>query len=58
MCLKEKRTNLRRLVYESLSLIRINDPSLILRILEKVLIALQFYRSDKKHIYHALFELG
>jgi hypothetical protein len=58
MCLREKRTNLRRLVYENLSLIRLNDISLIHLILEKVLMALQNYRSDKKHIYRALYELG
>jgi hypothetical protein len=58
MCLKEKRTKLRRLVYENLSLISINNVSLILLLLEKILVALQNYRSDKKHIYRTLFELG
>lgn len=58
MCLKEKRTNLRRLVYENLAQISISDVSLILILLEKILIALQNYRSDKKHIYRTLYLLG
>lgn len=58
MCLREKRTNLRRLVYENLSLVRINDISLVPLLLEKTLLALQNYRSDKKHIYRALYEIG
>lgn len=58
MCLKEKRTNLRRLVYENLSQASIGDVSLILILLERMLIALQNYRSDKKHIYRTLYLLG
>jgi hypothetical protein len=58
MCLKEKRTNLRRLVYENLSSISIHDVSLILILLEKILVALQNYRSDKKYIYRTLYQLG
>jgi hypothetical protein len=58
MCLKEKRTNLRRLVYENLSQMSIGDVSLILILLEKILIALQNYRSDKKHTYRTLYQLG
>jgi hypothetical protein len=49
---------MRKYVYQTLSIIHISDPSLLTMILDKVLITLQIYKSDKKHLYKMLMSLG
>ena len=58
MCLREKKTNMRKYVYETLSIMVINESSLLVIILEKIFVVLQLNKSDKKFIYRMLMCLG
>ena len=58
MGLKEKHATARRLVYENIEGVNLEDKYLLVLILQKCLAALQTYRSDKKAIYKLLMSLG
>lgn len=58
MCLREKRANMRKYVYKTLAIVLLKDPNLLLLIIDKAVLTLQVYKSDKKHIYRMLKSLG